>query len=71
MADAKVLWDEFIRESRKKMLEEITPEERVKGLTSEQLVSIMTPEQRAGVVELLKKNGTATSPRIEEPKSQE
>jgi hypothetical protein len=53
---------EYFRESLDRILASLPPEERLKGLSAEEVVRALPPEMRQAVARLLKTNGQSAEP---------
>jgi hypothetical protein len=53
---------EYVRESLDKLLASLPPEERLKGLSAEELARALPPEMRQALARLLKANGHSSEP---------
>jgi hypothetical protein len=53
---------EFVRQTMEEVASKMSPEERLKGLSAEEVVKALSPETREAVARLLKANGPAAKP---------
>ncbi len=53
---------EYVRESLDKLLASLPPEQRLKGLTAEELARALPPETLQALARLLKANGQTADP---------
>jgi hypothetical protein len=53
---------EFVRQTIEEVASKMSPEERLKGLSAEEVVKALTPETREAVARILKANGPAAKP---------
>ncbi len=54
--------EELVRETRKELLQKASPEERLEGLTAEDLLKALSPEVRAALAQQLKEDETSERP---------
>jgi hypothetical protein len=56
---------EFVEETTAKLLESLTPEKRLEGLSAQQLARAIPPDMRETLARLLKTNGHSAEPGAE------
>ena len=67
MPDSLEQLKQFVEESKKRFLKELPAEERVKGLSPDELLAAMSPEIRAALAHRLKDYGSPTTQEPKEP----
>ena len=67
MPDALEQLKQFVEESTKRLLKELPAEERLDGLSPDELLAALSPEMRAALAQRLKDYDSATNPEKKEP----
>jgi hypothetical protein len=62
MPDAKEELRKLYQETFKEVLEEFSPEERLRGLSVDELLAALSPEMRQELARRLRENGSPTDP---------